>query len=61
MSWGNNDKGFGFVLSMFIVASVIQAISVVSLTEALVEGNGSYTLWPLVVLTLGYDNMYSNI
>ena len=34
MSWGNNDKGFGFALSLwFIVASVIQAISVVFLTE----------------------------
>ena len=57
MSWCNNDKGFGFALSAwFIVASGRGCVSGVSLTlTAFVVGNGSYILWPLVVLTLGYD------
>ena len=53
MSWGNNDKGFGFALSAWsIVATVTGYICGVSLIlNALVAGNGSYILWPLVALT----------
>ena len=62
MSWGNNDKGFSFALSAwFIVASVTGCLWCCSNTEvllnALVVGYGSYTLWSLVALTLGYDTL----
>ena len=48
MSWGNNDKGFGFALiAWFIVATVTGYLCGVSLIlNALVAGNGSYVLWP---------------
>ena len=46
MSWGNNDKGFGFALSAwFFVASVTGCVSGVSLIlTAFVAGSGSYIL-----------------
>ena len=48
-----DNKGFGFALSAwFIVATVKGYFCGVSLIlNALVAGNGSYILWPLVALS----------
>ena len=53
MLFSNNDKGFGFALGVwFISVTVTSYFCGVSLIlNALVAGNGSYILWPLVALT----------
>ena len=57
--WGVNDNKtwFGLKVWFIIVTSVTSCLCGVSLcTNALVAGNGSYILWPLMPLTLGYDS-----
>ena len=49
-------KALALLLAWFIAATVTGYLCGVSLIlNALLAGNGSYILWPLVALTLGYD------
>ena len=61
MSWGNNDKGFSFTLSAWvIVVSVTGYVSGVSLILKCLSGRKwlLYTV-ALVALTLGYDRNHA--
>ena len=45
-------------ITVGILNCTSQVICDLSTWNALVTGNGSYILWPLVALTLGYDSFY---